>query len=355
MRRNILHPDRLYAITAKFSQLRIAVVGDFFLDKYLQVDPHLAEPSLETGKVAHQVVSVRCSPGAAGTVVANLASLGAGQLHAVGFCGDDGEGYDLRQGLMRLNCQLSGLCIDPEVRTPTYLKPFDQGTVGLAAEHSRYDTKNRRPTPEFLSDITMSFLDKIVDEVDGIIILDQVTEIGCGVITEPVRGYLANLALRHPGIVFWADSRSQIRSFRHVIVKANESEVVGKASSAAHPQGFRREVLSLRNETAAPVFVTRGSHGIVVTDPCWAEIPAVPVRGEIDPTGAGDSVSAGAVLALCAGATPIEAALIGNLVASVTVQQLGCTGTATCDQLSSQLEVWQQRDGAGNFCSRDHE
>ena len=45
-------PELLNAIPC----LRIAVVGDFFLDKYLVVDPAFAEVSLETGKTAHQVV-----------------------------------------------------------------------------------------------------------------------------------------------------------------------------------------------------------------------------------------------------------------------------------------------------------
>ena len=74
--------DRLKALLDQFPQRRIAVLGDFFLDKYLEVDPELAEPSLETGRVAHQVVAIRRSPGAAGTVVNNLAALGAGQMHA---------------------------------------------------------------------------------------------------------------------------------------------------------------------------------------------------------------------------------------------------------------------------------
>ena len=85
---------RLQEIVARFPSLRIAVIGDFFLDKYLDVDPSLGEVSLETGKTAHQVVAVRHSPGAAGTVVSNLAALGAGTLHAIGLTGDDGESYD---------------------------------------------------------------------------------------------------------------------------------------------------------------------------------------------------------------------------------------------------------------------
>jgi sugar/nucleoside kinase (ribokinase family) len=54
----------------------------------------------------------------------------------------------------------------------------------------------------------------------------------------------------------------------------------------------------------------------------------VPVTGPIDIVGAGDSTTAGIVSALCAGATPAQAAQVGCLVASITIQQLGVTGTA---------------------------
>jgi len=115
--------DRLGQLLARFPRLRIAVIGDFFLDKYLDVDPALAETSLETAKVAHQVVAVRHSPGAAGTIVSNLSALGAGTMHAVGFSGDDGESYDLRADLARLRCTTQHLHVVPERMTPTYLKP----------------------------------------------------------------------------------------------------------------------------------------------------------------------------------------------------------------------------------------
>ena len=51
---------------------------------------------------------------------------------------------------------------------------------------------------------------------------------------------------------------------------------------------------------------------------------------EIDPVGAGDSVSAGLVATLCSQAkAPVEAAYVGNLVASITVTKIGTTGTAS--------------------------
>ena len=140
------HTERLAELVGRFGRLRIAVVGDFFLDKYLDVDPAIAETSVETGKTAHQVAAVRHSPGAAGTVVANLAALGAGELHAVGFTGDDGESYDLRKDLAALGCSTDRLHVEAGRMTPTYLKPRDCSVCGLSGEHNRYDTKNRTPT-----------------------------------------------------------------------------------------------------------------------------------------------------------------------------------------------------------------
>ncbi len=66
-----------------------------------------------------------------------------------------------------------------------------------------------------------------------------------------------------------------------------------------------------------------------MSDPEVTFIPAVKINTPIDPTGAGDAATAGAVLTLVAGGSHSEAALVGNLVASITVQQIGTTGTAS--------------------------
>ena len=34
-----MKPERFHRITARYPRLRIAVVGDYFLDRYLQIDP----------------------------------------------------------------------------------------------------------------------------------------------------------------------------------------------------------------------------------------------------------------------------------------------------------------------------
>lgn len=79
---------------------------------------------------------------------------------------------------------------------------------------------------------------------------------------------------------------------------------------------------------------SRDPSGAGVPDlPLGVIVPAPPVRGAIDIVGAGDSATAGIVASLLCGATEIEAAAVGNLVASITIEQLGTTGTATPNQV----------------------
>src|SRR6059058_351508 len=90
-------------VLGRLPYLTVGVLGDLFLDRYLDVDARLTEPSLETGLDAYQVVQVRSVPGAAGTVINNLVALGVGRVCPIAVIGDDGEGHELRQALGRMS------------------------------------------------------------------------------------------------------------------------------------------------------------------------------------------------------------------------------------------------------------
>jgi bifunctional ADP-heptose synthase (sugar kinase/adenylyltransferase) len=340
--------DRLEELLAKFPSRRVAVIGDFFLDQYLEGEPRLAETSVETGKRANQVVEIRTSPGAAGTVVNNLATLGAGELHAIGATGDDGEAYDLRRGLEAQRCSIGSLVPFSFLQTPTYLKPRNVDDPSLAGEHERYDTKNRRPMSSEVGERSLAELDRLLPRIDALIVADQVEQTDCGVITVGVRSAIAERARKYAKVHFWADSRTHIRAFRHVIIKPNQFEAIGHENpvpgESVPLERLRAALPRLRAETGAPVCCTRGADGMMVSDPEVTTIPGVKLTGPIDPTGAGDSATAGAVLALASGASLPEAALIGCLVASITVQQLATTGTATPVQVLERLELWREQN-----------
>ena len=286
-----MSPERLTEIVAEFSRLRIAVLGDFFLDKYLDVDPGLAEVSLETGKTAHQVTGIRHSPGAAGTVVSNLSALGTGALEAVGFTGDDGESYELRNDLRMLRCGTEHLLCDPTRRTPTYLKPRDKNDPSLAGEHNRYDTKNRVPTNESTEQRLLASVDAILPDLDALIVMDQVEEADCGAITGRVAEAIAERARRYRDLIFWADSRRRIRQFRNVIIKPNQFEAVAwenpPPTAKVDLRALSEAIERLSRQTGAPVVATRGACGMLVSHPEMTFVPGVRVDGPVDPTGAG--------------------------------------------------------------------
>ncbi len=339
---------RLGQITRRFPKCRVAVLGDFFLDKYLDTDPELAQVSVESGKTAHQVVAIRTSPGAAGTIVNNLRALDAGRLYALGITGDDGEGYELRKCLAGLGCGMEGLVSVPGLFTPTYLKPRNCRAAELSGEHERYDTKNRRPTPVDVQDQVLASLESLLPRIDAVAVQDQVEakeEEDSGVVTARVKARLAELAARVPDKIFWADSRARIGRFRNVMIKVNAREAVRQVfPPGAEDPGddtVVRAMTELRRRTGRPVFVTAGGRGMWVSDPEPALVRGVAVPEPTDPTGAGDSATAGAVLALCAGASPPEAALVANLVASITVQPLAVTGTAGRRELGPRLGMWR--------------
>jgi len=286
---------------------------------------------------------VRSYPGAAGTVINNLAALGVGRILPIAVIGDDGEGCELRQALEALRVvALEHVFSHHARRTPTYTKPMLQQAGQPPRELNRLDIKNRSPLPAGAEDKVIAALNAMWPQVDALLVLDQVSEAECGVVTSRVRHQLAELGDANPEKLILADSRERIAHFRSAWTKPNEREcalIAGTNRTNCGPfsvEGCARE-LARRNQR--PVFCTRGAEGILVAshDPSGAfrtaQVPAYPVAGPIDVVGAGDSTSAGIACALAGGATLEEAAAFGNLVASITIQQIGTTGTATLEQV----------------------
>jgi bifunctional ADP-heptose synthase (sugar kinase/adenylyltransferase) len=313
-------------ILTSLPQRRIGLIGDLFLDRYLDIDGQLTEPSIETGLDAYQVTQVRANPGALGTIINNLVALGVGTICPIAVIGDDGEGYELGEALALMSSvQSDALLVSASLRTPTYTKPMLHIPGQQPRELNRFDIKNRRPMKSGLVKEVLAALDSQWDQVDAWLVLDQVSEVDCGVISSTVRKRIAELAQRNPNKFVLADSRERIHEFQSVCVKPNERE------GAAYPGG----PVQFDRTLGRHVFLTRGEKGLELYAPDGSSstVPAYPVEGPIDIVGAGDSTSAGIACAIAAGATIEQAAAFGNLVASITIQQLGTTGTASPDQV----------------------
>jgi rfaE bifunctional protein kinase chain/domain len=349
--------ERFQAITSRYAGLRIAVVGDFCLDRYLEIDPSRRETSIETGLPVHNVVNVRAQPGAAGTIVNNLAALGVGEIAPVGFRGDDGEGYELERGLAALpGVNLDHFVTTSDRRTFTYCKPLIVEPGKVSVELSRFDTKNWKRTPLRLEEQLGAGLRHAAAGADAIIVLEQVDRPETGVVTRGLLERIGELAAANPRLPVLADSRQGLRGWPPVNFKMNAAELgalLGK-SGFLDLDDVISSASGLATRLNRCVFVTLAERGIVGLGANGEveHIPSLPLRGPIDVVGAGDSVTANLAAALAAGASRREAIEIASVASSHVIHQLGTTGTAGVLDISRLLDqLAGPRNVAGGACA----
>ncbi len=337
-------PTQFQRITGRYRQLSIALLGDFCLDRYLEIEPALVETSLETGLSVFNVVRVRSQPGGAGTVLNNLVALGVGRITALGFAGEDGEGFELFRAMQGM----LGVCMDrflqtPERHTFTYCKPLLIEPGKPPRELNRLDIKNWTPTPVEVQSRLIAEVRAEAERIDALVILDQVDLAGTGVVTVGVLEAVAEIARQHPQLRILADSRRGLHGYPAVCWKMNRAEL-GKLRGGEPPADLDQATgaaLELARRNGREVFVTLAEAGMLAATPDGQafHVPALPTRGEIDIVGAGDAVTANLAASLAAGASPAESLELAGAAASIVIHQLGTTGTASVRQIAETLGV----------------
>lgn len=338
-----MNSARFDEITARYERLRVAVVGDLCLDRYLEIDPSKAEISIETGLEVHNVVDVRNQPGGAGTIINNLVALGIGEIVPVCFLGEEGEGYELMRSLKKLHgVKTDHVCQTPLRRTFTYCKPLVRTPGQPPRELNRLDSKNWSPTPATVEEQLIRSLRQIGSQVDAVILLDQVDVAETGVVTRGLLSVVREMAGGESALrpFILADSRRGLKGYPAVCLKMNAAELralTGRATASVNE--VKGTAAELAQHHGQPVFITLAEAGIVGAEPdgTVAHRAGFPVRGEIDVVGAGDAVTANLSAALAAGAHLREALDLAMAAASVVIHQLGTTGAAHVSDLRERL------------------
>jgi rfaE bifunctional protein kinase chain/domain len=334
---------RFGEITGRYAGLKLAIFGDFCLDRYLEIDPQRKEISIETALPVHNVVNVRAQPGAAGTILNNLCALGIGRIYPVGFAGDDGEGFELCRSLAQCpGVELSHFLKTPERRTFTYCKPLLMHLNRAPEELNRLDSKNWSPTPPQVRRQLIERIRDLAGSIDAIIVLDQVDLAETGVVTTEALEALGSISNEHPDLFILADSRRGLRQFPSLVFKMNAAELAAMTGSnrPLTTEETGQAAVRLAKANRRPVFITLSEHGMLGATPLGNlhHVASLPLRGDIDIVGAGDSVSANLSAATAAGATVPEALELANAGASIVIHKLGTTGTASVPELQALLQ-----------------
>jgi len=327
--------ERLDEILDALQGQPVLVCGDFCLDRY--GSGQIKGISRETGQEVPRLHEHLFSPGAAGTVTWNLCDLGAA-VQALAVVGEDRYGEVILRELQLRGADTSLSVCDPSRPTPSFEKLQIKHPDGRTRE-LRVDVGTGLPSHTAAAAV-MDNIRRALPDVGAVVVADYDEE-GDGVLNAGLRPALSQLAADSDKL-FICTSRTHSADFANIALVPNEYELVSAGGLAE--VGIFDEIaddLVLRAAEVVlprlkrPIFCTRGKRGILIfapeREPTW--VPTVPVEGPLDITGAGDSTMSAITMALLAGASLEEAALLGNMAANVTIRKLGITGTATPDEL----------------------
>lgn len=327
---------RLETLLRGVARTRVAVVGDFCLDWYFDIDTAGAEVSIETALPTWPVRRIRTAPGGAGNVVTNLCALGVQEVRCFGVVGADPFASVLTTHLRALGSDVAGLVTQAVAwTTPTYMKPLVDGV-----ERNRIDAGAGNALSNESAERVLAALAQLVETIDVLIVNQQLAR--GGVHTPAFRAGLARIAPRARIVV--VDAREHADAYAGAIRKLNEREAVAFAEALDLPlaagSGLADVAAALADHWGDAVCVTRGGEGALVAEPGGGAVPVpgIVTDGPIDTVGAGDAFVASFAAALGAGADGPSAARLANLAAAVTVRTIGATGSASPEQILDAAE-----------------
>jgi rfaE bifunctional protein kinase chain/domain len=307
---------KVRGVLEALKDLRILVVGDLILDRYLYGKVERISPEAPVPVVEVEREEVRL--GGAGNVAGNLASLGV-QTYVAGVVGEDPAGEQILKLLKEKN-------IEPLlVKDP---RPTTQKTriVSLSQQLLRIDRERK-------DGIEGSTLEKVLQYIrdgdyDGIIVSDYAK----GVITGPVMD-----EVRKRGLFFAVDPRPVNRDLyiKASLVTPNEKELRAMTDPLSDEEV---EVLGLQLKKRLELetlVVTRGPRGMTLFGESVKTFPAR-AKEVYDVTGAGDTVVAVLTAIYLKSGEWELACELANLCAGIVVGELG-TASVTAEEILEEL------------------
>jgi len=319
---------RLAELIRRFSRVRVLVVGDLMLDRFVWGQVERISPEAPV-PVVH-VTGEDERPGGAGNVVSNVTALG-GRAAACGIVGDDPAGKRLASALRALGAGAEGVVVSRHTRTTqkTRIIAHQQQVVRLDHEAPPLlDGTGTRRVRDFVLRGCARF--------DVVVVSDYAK----GVVGPELLAALAEAHVRAPFIWVVDPKRANFAHYRRAsLMKPNRAE----AAEAAGIDIRDRASLSaagrrlLERWEAEAVLISCGEEGMALFKRGGGvqEFPTV-AREVYDVTGAGDTVLATCALALGAGGTLEEATVLANHAAGVVVGKIG-TATLRADELRATL------------------
>ncbi len=320
--------DALRSYIKKFRNGKVLVIGDLILDQYVwgQVSRISPEAPVPVVTVSTETLQL----GGAANVSNNIRALG-GRVDLCGVIGADEGGRQFLKVLESQGLGRDGILSDQD-------RPTTKKTRVVAHNQQllRFDNERTEAISGVLEARLTRYVAACIRSASALVVSDYAK----GVVTPRLMTDLTDLANRHGVPVIVDPKVAHIGRYKGVtVITTNHHEAVQAAGLQGDDEAAILEAgrhLHQRLGCQA-VLITRGERGMSLIEGAGkvTHIPTV-AQQVFDVTGAGDTVVATLALALAAGATMRQAAILANHAAGVVVGMVG-TSTVTAAQLDEAL------------------
>ena len=304
--------NRFDQISSSFSQQSILVIGDVMLDKFMwgnasRISPEAPVPIISVNKISH-------SPGGAANVALNLSKLSA-NVQILGIVGDDNEGAILEDTLLK-NGVKTQFITDAKISTTTKTRIIAHGQQVV-----RTDYEDIRDVNSDQIKIIKDILDKIISEIDAIIIQDY----NKGLLVKDSIKTILEISAEKNIPVYVDPKKDNFFAYNKIrLFKPNLFEFESAINFKEQDKSFEDFGKDLRKKINAEILmITRSEEGVTLFTDNNVQTISTKARKVHDVSGAGDTAISAFVLADLCGANIEESAMISNYAAGRVCEEVG--------------------------------
>ena len=334
MNRTTLSVPRARQILAAARKTRVLVLGDVMLDQFIwgsvaRISPEAPVPVVEFERESFM-------PGGAANVARNLTALGL-STEIFGVIGDDDSGRWLKKLLAGQKISCGGLVTHAARHTSVKTRIVAHKQQLVRIDRETRDGLDGKATGRLLAQLKSK-----LRQADAVIVGDY----GKGVVTQPLLNEIKSLCrARSVWLSFDPKPVHHLNLSGLSLITPNRKEAFELANLPdethnANPLADKNLMLvgeRLLNELRpAVLLITLGELGMLLCQRGQKPFHIPTIAQEVfDVSGAGDTVIATFTLAVAAGASPIEAAILSNHAAGIVVGKIGTAITIPEELLAS--------------------
>jgi D-glycero-beta-D-manno-heptose-7-phosphate kinase len=334
MSANKLSSSRARQILSAATKTRVLVLGDVMLDQFIWGGVSRISPEAPVPVVDFELESFM--PGGAANVARNLVSL-LTPAELFGAIGNDDAARKLQTLLGEQNIGCTGLVKNSARHTSVKTR-----IVAHQQQVVRIDRETRGALDEKTTVKLLAEFKAKLAKADAVIVCDY----GKGVVTQLLLNEIKSLC-RERGVWLSLDPKPvhDLNLSNLSLITPNRKEAFELAklpdeTKNENPFADKNMMLvseRLLNELRpAVLLITLGELGMLLCQRGQKPFHIPTVAQEVfDVSGAGDTVIATFTLAIAAGASPVEAAILSNHAAGIVVGKVGTATTSAAELLKS--------------------